>query len=230
MEDSYLKEFNAVVESVKDDKYIVFDKTAFYPEGGGQPCDTGFLIRENESFPVIFVGKFNGVISHEVSKAGLKQGDEITGKIDWQRRHLLMRNHTAAHVISGLIHKETGARITGGSLGIDKSRIDFDLEVFDRKKLNDYFDMANELIQKDLPIKIYNISREDAEKTEGISKLAIGLPVGVKKIRIVDIVGFDRQADGGCHVKSLKEIGRIEFLKAENKGKDNRRVYFRVCD
>ena len=94
MDDSYLKEFEAAVESVKDGKYIVLDKTAFYPIGGGQPHDTGTMICNGDEYPIVYVGKFSGMISHEVAKPGLKEGDKVTGRIDWNRRYRLMRMHT----------------------------------------------------------------------------------------------------------------------------------------
>src|SRR3989344_216482 len=99
MNDSYLKEFEAVVESVKDGKYIVLSQTAFYPQGGGQPSDTGALACDGEEDPVVFAGKLDGKISHEVSKPGLKDGNKVTGKSDWERRYRYMRMHTAAHII-----------------------------------------------------------------------------------------------------------------------------------
>jgi len=136
--------------------------------------------------------------------------------------------HTASHILSGVFHKEAGALITGNQLDLEKSRIDFSLENFDREKIDEFINKSNEIIQEDLPIKIYTISRTDAEKEEGLAKLAKGLPEGIQNIRIVDIEGFDRQPDGGTHVKSTKEVGKIVFLKAENKGKSNRRVYFKL--
>ena len=228
MDDCYLREFEAEVISVKDGKYIVLDKTAFYPASGGQLNDTGVFIRlsDKKEFGVVFAGKFSGEISHEVSEEGLQPGDKIKGIIDWDRRYKLMRMHTAAHIVSGVFHKEAGALITGNQLDLEKTRIDFSLENFDREKINEYFSKSNELVNKDLPIKIYTMPRAEAEKDSAMFKLAKELPSSIKEIRVVEIIGFDRQADGGTHVKSLKEIGRIEFLKAENKGKDNRRVYF----
>ncbi len=228
MDDCYLKEFEAEVKSVKDGKYVVLNQTAFYPNAGGQPYDTGVFVRvsDNKKFNVVFVGKFSGEISHEVSEQGFQVGDKIKGKINWERRYKLMRMHTAAHILSAIFHKQAGALITGNQLDLEKSRIDFSLENFDREKINEYFAKSNKLVNKNLPIKIYTITREEAEKDESIFKLAKALPESIKDIRIVDIVDFDRQADGGTHVKSLKEVGIIEFLKAENKGKANRRVYF----
>jgi len=127
-----------------------------------------------------------------------------------------------------LIHKETGALITGNQLNTDKSRIDFSLENFDREALQSYADKANEIINKDFPIKIYTMPREEAFKIPSITKLANVLPPAVKELRIVEIGGFDTQADGGTHVKSTKEVGELEIVNAENKGKHNRRVYYKL--
>ena len=228
LNDCYLKEFEATIESVKDNKYVVLDKTAFYPNSGGQPYDTGVFIRHGEEFPVVYVGKFGDVISHEVSKPGLKSGDKVNGKIDWDRRYILMRYHTAAHLLSEVIHKEIGARITGNQLNTDKGRIDFDLENYDRDKLIEYIAQANEIIQKELPVKTYFLEREEAFKNPDLFSLKNVLPPEVKELRIVEIEGFDTKACGGTHVKNIKEIGKIEFLKAENKGKNNRRLYFKL--
>lgn len=231
LNDCYLKEFEAKVESVQDEKFVVLNQTAFYPKSGGQSNDAGFLIRksDNKKFKVIFVGKFNGQISHEIEEVGLQPEDEIMGQIDWQRRYLLMRYHTAAHIISSIINKETGALITGNQLEPNKGRIDFNLDQFDKEALKIYIEKANEITSKDIPIKIYTISKQEAEQNPKISKLAMGLPSNIESVRIVDIENLDTQADGGTHVKSTQEVGKIEFLKAENKGKNNRRLYFRLA-
>ena len=230
MEDSYLREFEARVVSVtkggENKFFVVLDRTAFYPNSGGQPHDTGKFMKDGVEYPVVYVGKFSGKISHEVSKEGLKEGDVVKGIIDWERRYVLMRMHTAAHVISEVFHKETGALITGNQLGLDHSRIDFSLEKFDREKISELFEKANEIVKKDLKVRSYFLPREEAMKIENITKLANVLPPNVKELRIVEIEGFDIQADGGTHVRSTKEIGEVKFLKAENKGKNNRRVYY----
>ena len=137
-----------------------------------------------------------------------------------------MRMHSASHIISAVIHKETGALITGNQLDIDKSRIDFALDDFDREKMEEYIKMSNEIIEKDIPIKTYTMPREEVEKKPEMVKLAKGLPPGIKEIRIVEIEGVDSQPDGGTHVKSTKEVGEMVFQKAKNQGKNNRRVYF----
>ena len=102
------------------------------------------------------------------------------------------------------------------------------MENFDREKILKYIEDANNIIKQDLPVKVSYMQREEAMKIPGIVKLAAALPPNVETLRIVEIPGVDLQADGGTHVKSLSEIGTIEFVKAENKGKDNRRVYYTV--
>ena len=230
MDDCYLKEFEAVVESVKDGKYVVLDQTAFYPLSGGVSYDTGVFIRNSEEFPVVYVGKFDGKISHEASKPGLKVGDKVIGKINWERRYKLMRLHTTAHLLASIFHNKGKALITGGQIEPEKSRMDFSLENFDRQIIDEYCSIANGLIQKGMPIKTYYMKREEALKIPDMVKLANKMPPEVETLRIVQIEGIDTQADGGCHVKSLKEIGKIEILNVENKGKSNRRVYFDVRD
>ncbi|MFH1447503.1 MAG: alanyl-tRNA editing protein AlaXM [Candidatus Micrarchaeota archaeon] len=226
--DSYMKECESTVVSVTDDKYVVLDKMIFYPKSGGQPWDTGKLFRNDDQFNVVYVGKFGGKISHEVDMPGLKEGDTVRCLLDWDRRYALMRYHTAAHVLASVVHKGTGALITGNQLGLEKTRFDFSLEDFDREKINEYVAEANEILKRDIELKIYSLSRDDAMKIPGIVKLAGALPPDVGELRIVEIPGVDLQADGGTHVKNVNEVGQIELLECVNKGKNNRRVYFRL--
>ncbi len=226
MNDSYLKEFEAVVKSVKDDKYIVLSQSAFYPQGGGQPFDTGAMLTDGQDYPVVFVGKFEGKISHEVGKSGLMTGDHVKCSIDWDRRYRLMRMHTAAHIIDAVLYNDAKALCTGNQLGSDKSRIDFSLDVLDRDKIQQYIDMANEWVKKAIDVKIYFLPREEALKIPGVVKLAAVMPPEVKELRIVEIPGIDIQADGGTQVKNTSEIGKISLVSVENKGKNNRRMYY----
>lgn len=228
MNDSYLREFEATVESVKDDKFIVLDKTSFYPSGGGQPHDTGVIICNGEEYPVVYTGKFSGKISHEVSKPGLKTGDKVIGRINWDRRHKFMRMHTAAHLLISIFNKESNVLITGNQIDEGKTRIDFNMENFDRERIMGYIETANDLIKQNVHVKTYYLPRDEAMKIPGIVKLAGALPPDVQTLRIVEIPGVDIQADGGTHVKSLSEIGTIAFVSAENKGKDRKRVYYAV--
>ncbi len=230
MDDSYIKSFEAEVVSVKDGKFVVLSATAFYPNGGGQPFDTGKIIRDGVEFPVVFVGKFDGSISHEVSREGLKVGDKITGVIDWDRRYKLMRSHTASHVMSAVMHDDYGAKITGNQLSEDKIRIDFSLEDFDRDKIELALVKVNDILSRDLPVSISYLPRDEALKDPSMVKLAGAMPPNVEELRIVSIGDVDRQADGGTHVKSTSEVGSLELIKADNKGKNNRRVYVRLVD
>ncbi len=227
LEDSYKKEFTATVTDVRDGRFVFLDQTLFYPNGGGQPNDTGkFIDQGNKEYNVMFVVKSEGRISHEVDSIGLRPGDKIKGIINWERRYKHMRAHTSAHIVSGIINKRTGALITGNQLAEDKIRIDFNLDDFDPELLRRFIDEANELIKKDLKITTRIIAREEAEKDGSLFKLAKSLPESIREIRIVSIGDFDSQADAGTHVNSTKEIGTLEFLKAENKGKNNRRLYY----
>jgi len=226
LEDSYLKECEAVVASVKDGKFVVLDQTLFYPKGGGQPCDTGKIIRGDEVFNVVYVGKFSGEISHEVDRVGLKQGESVRCVLDWDRRYRLMRSHTAAHLFASLLCNGTGALVTGNQLETDKIRFDFSLEQFDPGVLQEYVDKTNQLLSRDVPVKSYELPREEALKIPGIVKMAEAFPPDIPRLRIVELVDLDKQADGGTHVKNLNEVGQIKLLKTENKGKNNRRIYF----
>ena len=226
--DSYLKEVRATVISVKDGKYVTLDKTIFYAKGGGQPHDTGRIVRQGEVFNVVYVGKFSGEISHEVDHVGLQPGDDVCCVLNWERRYKLMRSHTAAHVVAALLNKGTGALITGNQLGEDHVRFDFSLEKFDRTILEEYLVRANELFEEDIEVRWYELPREEALKIPGVVKMAEAFPPDLPVLRIVEIVGLDKQADGGTHVRNLREIEKVELVKTENKGKNNRRIYFKL--
>lgn len=232
MDDSYLKEFDAKISSVSNGKYITLDKTAFFPKGGGVEWDTGVMIRksDNKEFKVIFTGKFGGNISHEVDSLGIKENDEVHCKIDWQRRYKLMRYHTGTHVLCGVFSRDYDLLVTGNQLTLDKGRVDLNMENMDLDLVKEAFIKANEIISKDLDVEIYYKSMQEAKKDPTLFKLAVGFKHDIKELRIVDIKTFDAQADGGCHVKKLKEIGKLVFKEAVNKGKQNRRIYFTVED
>lgn len=228
--DCYLKEARATVESVKDDKLVVLDNTPFYPNSGGQPHDTGLLFRDGQEFPVVYAGIFGGLISHEVARAGLLKGDQVQAVIDWDRRYKFMKYHTACHILSAIIHNETGAQISGNQLGEQKTRVDFSLESFDREQIQSYEAGVNEIIDQSLPVTIEILPRDAALQIPSVVKLKDAFPPDVEEIRVITIPGVDRQACGGTHVANTNEIPHIEIFKAENKGKNNRRIYFRFRD
>ncbi|HIH19230.1 TPA: alanyl-tRNA editing protein [Candidatus Micrarchaeota archaeon] len=242
LHDSYLVSCKSKVVSVKEDKFVVLDQTVFYPRGGGQPWDTGKLVRSGVEFPVVAVVKAEGNASHEVSKPGLQQGDEVECFIDWERRHRLMRMHTAGHILSAIMFRQAGILITGNQLDTGKTRFDFSMENFDKQAFQSLVDEANSQIARNLEVSVSFLPREEAMKLEGAVKLASALPPEIKELRMVRIHGssgspvpsaelkigdvLDFQADGGTHVKNTSEIGKIIFIGAENKGKANRRIYY----
>jgi len=228
LEDSYIKEADARVVAVNEGKFVVLDQTIFYAKGGGQPNDTGKIIKGSDVYNVVYVGKFSGEISHEVDHFGLQVGDEVHLVLDWERRYKLMRSHTAAHVVASLLNQGTGALITGNQLEQDHIRFDFNLETFDRAVLEACLEKANNLFGTDVPVKWYELPREEAMKIQGVVKMAGAFPPDIPFLRIVEIEGVDKQADGGTHVKNLREVGKVEFVKTENKGKSNRRIYFKI--
>lgn len=228
LEDSYLRECEALVINVIDGRKIILDQTIFYPGGGGQPHDTGKIIRGDEVFNVINVSKTGDDVIHEVDKSGLAAGDRVRCVIDWDRRYKLMRSHTAAHVFASLVCNETGALVTGNQIEEDKVRFDFSLEHIDREVIMRCVEKANELFKRDIPVIWYELPREEALKIPGVVKMAGAFPPNIPRLRIVEIVGVDKQADGGTHVKNLREVGQIRLLKIESKGRLHKRVYFVV--
>lgn len=222
----YSQEFTARVVSIDGNK-VELDQTLFYPRGGGVAFDTGNL----QGLKVVETTKDGDRILHTVeSTPGFQIGQTLSGKVDWERRHRLMRMHTAGHLLSALFYSHADCRITGNQIDVDRSRMDFDLEVFDRSKIETYVGEGNKLISNDAPVKTYFLDREEALKLPEMVKLAEAAPPADQKLRIVEIAGIDRQADGGLHVAQLKEIGRIQLLKLENKGKTNRRLYYDVVN
>jgi Ser-tRNA(Ala) deacylase AlaX len=224
-DDMYAKEFTAKVKSI-DGNRVVLDQTTFYPRGGGLLGDTGTL----EGAKVVDTVKGDGeeIVHVLESPANFTPGREVHGTLDWDRRYKIMRMHTSAHLLSSIFNKEIGALITGNQIEPEKSRIDFSLEDFDRDRMLTCCNQANDAIAKNPQVKTYFLKKEDAMKIPGIVKLAAAAPPDLQELRIVEIVGYDTQADGGVHVKSVGEIGRIEPLKFENKGKSNRRLYFTI--
>jgi len=224
-EDMYSKEFTAKVASVEGNQ-VVLDQTAFNPHGGGLVGDTGSL--NGVTVVDTVKGNDDSIVHMLESPPSFTVGAEVQGKLDWDRRYRIMRMHTSAHLLSSIFHKQTGALITGNQIQPDKSRLDFSLEDFDRERMLTYCSQANEAITKNPPVKTYFMKREEALKIPGITKLATAAPPDVQELRIVEIEGYDIQADGGVHVKNLGEIIRIDPLKFENKGKSNRRMYFTI--
>ena len=223
-EDAYIREFDATVVSVDGTK-VVLDQTAFNPRGGGLVSDLGTI----DGLVLAEVVKEGDEAVHVMQNPpGFKSGDKVHGVLDWERRYKVMKMHTTAHILSSVVHKETGALITGNQINPDESRVDFDLEQFDKEKMSSYIEEVNDAIRRGVEVKSYFMKREEAMKMPGLVKLANAAPPSVGLLRIVQIGDVDTQADGGVHVKNTSEIGRAVGLRTENKGRKNRRMYFTV--
>ena len=228
LDDSYLWSFSARVMQALDNR-VVLDKTAFYPQSGGQPSDTGVLDEGGEIFQVVAAERAEEGIVHILDRPGLKEGDLVSGKLDGDRRYRFMRSHTACHILSAVIFQETGAKITGNQIEQSRSRVDFSLESFDKARMMEYVEKANQIVAERRPVTTRIIYRDEALAIPDLLRLAMAVP-DRDMIRVVEIESVDRQACGGTHVKNTGEVGRIKMIKAENKGKANRRIYFSLED
>lgn len=225
--DAYLSSFDAVIVAIGDEG-VALDRTAFYPTGGGQPHDTGSL----GGSPVTDVRKVGDVVWHTVDdRSAFELGMTVHGAIDWERRHALMRTHTALHVLCGVIWNEWRVPVTGGNMEPLSARMDFEFD-----PLPDGFgprveQLVNDALARDYPIEVSFLPRSTAVMDDDLIRTKVSLiPDTVPEIRVVDIVGLDKQADGGTHVRSTAEVGRIRVVKLENKGKGNKRVRLEVVD
>jgi misacylated tRNA(Ala) deacylase len=224
--DSYLVEFDAVVIAIDGDR-VALDRTAFYPTGGGQPHDNGTL----GDATVIDVRKEGDVVWHTLEGAIPALGETVHGTVDWARRHQLMRTHSAMHVLCGVIWNEWGKAVTGGNMEPLEGRMDFEFDPLPEGFAARVAELVNAEITADRPIEISFLPRDTAVEDEDLIRTKVNLiPESVKEIRVVDIVGLDKQADGGTHVQSTGEIGGFEVVKTESKGKGNKRIRMRVLD
>lgn len=223
-EDMYAKEFDAKVVSTEGSR-VVLDQTAFNPRGGGLVSDVGTI----DGSRVLEVVKEGEQIIHVVDgQAPWVPGQSVRGVLDWEKRYRIMRMHTAAHILSAVVHSESGALITGNQISYDESRVDFNLEEFDREKMSAYVERVNQAVERGLEVTTYFMKREEALANPGFVKLANAMPPNLDVLRIVKIGDVDTQADGGVHVKNTREIGKVVGLKTDNKGKANRRLHFTV--
>ena len=229
-EDSYLREFEAVVTRVEGDR-VYLDATAFHPRpAGGLDADTGALYGPGgQAYRVVdTLLSEDGDVAHVVPGHSLEPGDRVRGVIDWDRRYRMMKLHTASHVVAALLYEKYGARVTGGHISPDVARDDFDLSMVDDWKaaLRWAVEETNKILARCLEVKVYWLPRDEALRIPGLVKLADKLPPEVDRLRIVEIPGVDIQADGGPHVRNTCEVGRIRIVKLESKGRKRRRLYY----
>ena len=227
LRDAYATDFQATVTGVRDDA-IALDATLFYPTGGGQPHDTGVL----SGLPVVEVRKEGADVWHRVEGGPLPDvGATVQGSVDWDRRHRLMRTHTALHVLCGVIWNEWHVPVTGGNMEPLSARMDFEFDPVPEGFAARIEELVNAELAADRPITVDFLPRDTAVQDEDLIRTKVSLiPESVTEIRVVDIVGLDKQADGGTHVRSTAEVGRLKVLKLENKGKGNKRVRVEIVD
>jgi misacylated tRNA(Ala) deacylase len=226
LRDAYLREFDATVTAV-DGERVALDQTAFYPTGGGQPHDSGTLAGAS----VVDVRKEGDDVWHTLEGAVPDVGARVHGVLDWDRRHRLMRTHSALHVLCGVIWNEYGTAVTGGNMEPLEARMDFAFDPLPEGFAARITELVNAEIAADRPIEVSFLPRDTAVEDEDLIRTAVNLiPASVHEIRVVDIVGLDKQADGGTHVRSTGEIGAFEVVKTESKGKGNKRLRIRVRD
>jgi misacylated tRNA(Ala) deacylase len=231
LSDSYLREFSATVVEAGEDG-VVLDRTAFYPQGGGQPSDTGILREESgREYVVSKVQKVKGKVLHKIKGTPPVEGTKVTGVIDWEHRYKLMRTHTALHILCGVIWRDYGASVTGGNMEPLKARMDFELESMSSEFSDEVEAKINEEIAAARPVRVDILPREEAFQIPDLIRTKINLlPEGIQEVRVVEIEGLDLQADGGTHVASTKEVGRIRVTGHESKGRINKRLRIEIED
>ncbi len=205
---------------------LVLNRTPFYARGGGQPGDTGVLRWDGGEVRVVDTVRRHGRVTHVV------EGDELPGpgtlveaRIDWERRYLTMRTHTALHALSGVVYRDYGAKVTGGNMAPGSARMDFELDAISTEFGKEVERILNAELVKGYPTEILYLAREEALRDPDLIRTKVNLiPEWVSEIRVVDIVGLDRQADGGTHVRSTLEVGEVRVTKTESKGKANKRM------
>lgn len=228
--DSYLAVAEGTVTQAVDGG-VVLDRTVFYARGGGQPGDTGVISWHGGQAQVVDTIRREGVPFHVLAEGSdlPDPGTPVEGRIEWDRRYLTMRTHTALHALSGVVFRDFGAKVTGGNMVPGEARMDFELDGISVEFGKLVEDRLNAELVKGYPTEIIEMARAEALADPDLIRTKVNLiPEFVSLIRVVDIVGLDRQADGGTHVASTLEVGRIEVVKTESKGRENKRMRIRV--
>ncbi|HEY7660738.1 MAG TPA: alanyl-tRNA editing protein [Actinomycetota bacterium] len=228
--DAYARSCEAVVAEVGDGR-VVLDRTVFYARGGGQPGDTGSLTWAAGSVAVTDTRKEDGRLVHVVEGDAPPLGTAVTAEIDWGRRHVLMRTHTALHALSGIVFRDYGVKVTGGNMEPGVARMDFELETITAEFGREVEERLNRELGADRPVKVSFLPRAEALSDPDLIRTKVNLiPESVDPIRVIEIEGLDKQADGGTHVRSTGEVGTVRVAKTENKGKSFKRMRIELVE
>jgi misacylated tRNA(Ala) deacylase len=227
LKDAYFREFEARVVGLAG-REVIFDRTSFYPGGGGQPADKGRLGVGPIQASVVDVRREGDGIVHVLDNAIPETVRELKGELDWGRRYAHMRYHTALHVLSGVIWKAFGARVTGSQMRETRARMDFSFPgEWTADVVGEIERLTNEALAEGRPVKVYELPREEALKNADLIRTQVNLvPERVEVVRIVEIEDIDAQADGGTHVANTQEVGALEIINHKSKGRQNKRVEF----
>jgi misacylated tRNA(Ala) deacylase len=222
--DAYARTCDAVVTGVGEEG-VVLDRTVFYARGGGQPGDTGTLRWDGGEVDVVDATKRADDVVHAIEGEAPPVGTRVTAEIDWDRRHTLMRTHTALHALSGIVFRDYGAKVTGGNMEPGSARMDFELDSITPDFAREVEAKLNDELAADRPVHVGFLPRGDALADPDLIRTKVNLiPDAVDPIRVIEIEGLDKQADGGTHVRSTSEVGRVRVAKTENKGKGFKRM------
>ncbi len=223
-EDSYLKTFTAIVTDVSEHG-ISLDRTAFYPGGGGQPCDFGKFQSESQTLTIGRVRKVDGEVWHEIDGDPPEAGVNLEGQLDWERRYQLMRIHTAMHILCGVIWRDYGASVTGGNMQPLRGRMDFEFESMHKELVVEIAVKINLEVNASRSVKTAILPRSEAFQIPDLIRTKINLlPPAISEVRVVEIEGLDLQADGGTHVANTEEVGQIRIVDYKSKGAINKRL------
>ncbi len=215
-----------VVDIDRDDGRVLLDRTVFYPGGGGQPCDTGILTIGDDRITVDRVDQDSRGVWHWVD-ALPSIGTQVVGEIAWDRRYSLMRTHTAMHAMCGVVWERFQSPVTGGNMTPGEGRLDFEIPQWDPDDRDPIETELNRQLEKARRVEVSFLERDEADQDPSLIRTKVSLlPASLREVRIIDIVGLDRQADGGTHVDSTAEVGAIRITKIESKGKGFRRIRF----
>lgn len=228
LEDSYLRETDASVESAGEGA-VVLDRTVLYPGGGGQPSDAGVLRWEGGECRVVEMRRDGGAVWHVLDGPAPAAGTPVRAAVDWDRRYAIMRHHSALHVLVGAVYRLFNAKVTGGAIYPDRARMDFSLEDLNKDRVGEIERETNRVLAEDRPIAVRFVTHEEFARSDLVRLARDLVPKDVERIRVIEIEGYDAQADGGTHVRHTGEIGALRIVKTENKGKANRRLEIQLA-
>jgi misacylated tRNA(Ala) deacylase len=228
---AYTQEMAAtVVATNTDDGRLLLDQTVFYPGGGGQPHDVGALWLGEDRLEVVRVTADSDGVWHWVEGRLPQNGTRLRGELDWERRYRLMQTHTAMHALCGVVWEKYQSPVTGGNMNPGEGRLDFELPQWDPDDKLPLEEELNRQIALARPVEVSFLPRDAADLDPSLIRTKVNLlPPSLTEIRVIDIVGLDRQADGGTHVDSTQEVGRVTVAKIESKGKGFRRIRLTIA-